>query len=470
MVESTPGDGGEPMVLAQDDAAGGAPPPPAQTPPASSDEASGHTPSEDYILADLQDVYFLLDIGGALYLGNRAQLQERSKQGAARPLRVSNLATGQLKMRRYIRSRFAGVDAKALAAEFITHPGTTCYTQTEFNPRETSNGSLNLYAPPVIAPVAGDSTEIEAFLFYVICDDDPEAYDFLIKYLAHAIQKPWEKPGVMLVLIGGQGIGKGTFCEVLRQIWRATYLQVNDIKEVVGNFNASLERVLWVVMDEALFAGYRRETDRMKSLVTEPDLLICEKYQPARTIESYHRFVMTTNAIHAKHTEDDDRRDFVLRVSERHKGDAEYWSRLRSDLTPASLAAFVHKLQTADISNFNVRQVPITQEKAEQKLLSLAPTHSFWLQCLQDGAPPDLEIWPEFVSTQTLLEEILNHGGRTHKKPIARDITQALMKVCPSAQLSQRRVNGRKVRGLLLPSLEVARAEFSAWIGGTINW
>jgi hypothetical protein len=443
----------------------------AQPPLPSSDEASGHTPSEEDILTDLQSRFGLLDLGGVLYWVSLDQLKERTRQGAATPLRLSNLAVGQLKMRRYMRGHYAGVDAKALAAEFITHPDTICFMGTELNPKETTESYLNLYVPPAIAPVAGDCTPVEAFIFEVVCSSDFEVFGYLIKYLAHAYQKPWEKPGVMLVLIGGQGIGKGTFCELLRQIWRPTYLQVNDIKEVVGNFNASLERALWVVMDEALFAGYRRETDRMKSLITEPDVLISEKYQPARTIESYHRFVMTTNACHAKHVETDDRRDFVLRVSDQHKGDLDYWSELRRHFDPASLAALVYQLQLVDLAGFNVRKVPTTPAKTEQKILSLGPTESYWLQCLQEGALPDHEDWSDFIATQTLLDAVNNHGARPHRKPTLRDITQTVMALCPSAYMKQKRgISSSRARGLVLPSLEVARAEFSAWIGGDITW
>lgn len=234
---------------------------------------------------------------------------------------------------------------------------------------------------------------------------------------------------------------------------------------MVGNFNASLERALWVEMDEALFAGYRRETDRMKSLVTEPDVLVSEKYQPARIIESYHRFVMTTNASHAKHTEIDDRRDFVLRVSDQHKGDLDYWSELRRHFDPASLAAFVYQLQLVQLADFNVRKVPTTQAKTEAKdLQSRTDGKSYWFQYLQDGE----EHWHQFMMSNQLLEGVLNHGGHFHKKPIVRDVVQTIRTVCPSATPDQRRVDGLKVRGLTLPSLEQARTEFSAWIGGVI--
>ena len=127
-----------------------------------------------------------------------------------------------------------------------------------------------------------------------------EAYDYLIRYMAHALQKPWEKPGVMIIMLGGQGIGKGTLGRIFQKIWSATYIQTNNISLVTGEFNASLERAFIVFLDEALFVGNRKDSDRLKSLVTEPEILINEKYQPARQVRSYHRFIAATNADHFK--------------------------------------------------------------------------------------------------------------------------------------------------------------------------
>jgi replication-associated recombination protein RarA len=115
-------------------------------------------------------------------------------------------------------------------------------------------------------------------------------------YLAHALQRPKEKPGVMIILLGGQGTGKGTFGRICQKIWSATYVQVNNIDKVTGNFNAILERAFFVFMDEALFFGNHRGSDELKSLVTEQTILISEKYQPSRQIVSCHRFIPATNA------------------------------------------------------------------------------------------------------------------------------------------------------------------------------
>ena len=99
------------------------------------------------------------------------------------------------------------------------------------------------------------------------------------------LQKPEEKPMVAVILLGGQGIGKGAFYTLIRVIWPYTMRQVQSIEEVTGSFTAAaLEQSLGVWMDEALFSGYKKSSDRLKALITEDRITIEEKYQPAKTM------------------------------------------------------------------------------------------------------------------------------------------------------------------------------------------
>lgn len=427
-------------------------------------------PADEYALAKVQETFFLLETDAGLEIGEFAQLNQRSKKGAVKPAKFSKQPVGNLKIRRFLRAHYPAVDDSQIARTFMVDPNTTIYTGIEFHPTRTTPGHLNLYVGPVISPVEGDCTEIDRFLFEVICDGDWQVHAYLNQYLAHAYQKPEEKPGVFLILIGGQGIGKGTFLRLIQQIWQATYLQVNKAEMIVGRFNAILARAFWAVVDEGLFSGNRQLTDRLKSLVTEPEIVVEAKYQPSLTIDSHHRFVMTTNAHFAKNTEYDDRRDFTLRVSEKYKHDHEYWQQLNRDINPSSLAAFVYKLAQYDLTDFNVRNIPHTAEKLQQKIHSLGAIESYWYQCLDDGSIDDSSGWPAFVASEDLLEGVIAHWGRFHKKPLMRDVVQTLRILCPSVTQGQQGSTPKRRRGLVLPPLPQARGEFETWIGCKIDW
>ncbi len=420
-------------------------------------------------LAAMQKIFVLLSISGKLCVLKLIAIV--TDLDTARKLHLSSRYDGALLIERAIRAAYPEADAKALTKEFFVNPETVCYHGIEFNPRSTSQNYLNLWEGPTIKPMEGQWPLIKDFLLNVICSGDWDCYQYLFSYIAHALKKPEEKPGVMIVLIGGQGTGKGTLGRIIQKIWSATFIQVNNIDAVVGTFNAVLECAYIVFMDEALFAGNRRGTDELKSIVTEPIIQISEKYQPSRQIRSCHRFIAATNADHFKNTERDDRRDFTLRVSEARKGDHAYWKDLNEEIEYGGVEAMVHDMLSMDLSDFNVRNKPNTKELVEQKLHSLDPIQRWWHDCLYNGAISGGDKWPEFISTaDSILGIIEVNGGRIHKKPSALIISQALHKLCPSAKQHQQQSQYSRHRGYLLPSLQQARAEFESYIGGVVEW
>lgn len=130
-----------------------------------------------------------------------------------------------------------------------------------------------------------------------------------------------------------------------------------------------------------------------------------------------------------------------------------------------------HDLLAMDLSGFNVRQKPDTRELLAQKLQSLDPIARWWFDCLDGGALTAEGKWADFIATEAAIKGIVElAGGRLYKKPSPADVVQALLKLCPSAAKTQQQDNLRRHRGLSVPSLRQARAEFEEYIGGAINW
>ncbi len=423
-------------------------------------------------LTVIQEKFGLINLDGKVWVFDRIVLKARTNQGVAAKLKLSPRQDGALLIKRALKAQYPGVSAKEIVDAFWVSAQTVCHSGVDFNPRGASEDYLNLWVGPTIVPKQGEWGLIALFLLEIICNNDFDAYVYLKKYIAHALQRPWEKPGVMIILLGGQGIGKGTLGRIFQRIWTATYIQVSNISLVTGSFNASLERAYIVFLDEALFVGDRKASDRLKSLVTEPDILINEKFQPARQIRSYHRFIAATNADHFKNTEHDDRRDFTLRVSETRKGDHEFWRDLYEEIENGGVEAMVHDLLAMDLSDFNVREKPNTKELTEQKLNSLGPIAHWWYECLLQGSIfDDEERWQEFLSTTKAIEGILAvAGGRIYRRPGPRDVVQEMKKLCPSAEHWQKQVNGIRNRGFILPNLEQARDEFAEYLDGPVDW
>jgi len=438
---------------------------------ASSDDTLG-------IMEKIQKQFCLINISGKIWVLDQISLQVRTGQDTAKKLMLSNKSDGSLLITRAVKAQFPQVDAVKITRDFFVNPQTTCYSGVEFNPAGGSEKNLNLWVGPTITSQLGTWELIASYLLEVICDGNTESYTYLVNFIAHALQRPEEKPGILIVLLGGQGTGKGTLGRILRLIWSATYLQVHNIDTVTGNFNASLERTFIVFMDEALFSGDRRASDALKSLVTEPVIHINEKHQPARQTHSYHRFFAATNANHLKNTDRDDRRDFTLRVSEAYKGNHAYWQALHNEIENDGVAAMVHDLLAMDLSGFNVRNKPHTKELLEQKLQSLSPIPRWWFSCLTDGGLTlgrdvlgEDRDWSDFVSTADIIAGVTQVAGRKlYQIPIATEVIKEMSKLCPSTEKKQTQKKYSKKRGLSLPSLEQARAEFEKYIGGKVDW
>ena len=294
------------------------------------------------------------------------------------------------------------------------------------------------------------------------------------------LQRPAEKPGVMIVLLGGQGTGKGTFFRLLNAMWGRTTVQVSDVQQVIGHFNAVLERHYVICMDEALFSGDKKALDRLKSLITEPTCRVEQKYQPARTIDSYHRFFAASNHDHFAHVEQDDRRFVFLRVSDDAKGNHQFFNQLAKAINdPLVVDALVHELMMLDISQFNVRLKPQTTEQVMQKIRSLKGFSRFWFEILTSrnltGRNEFVSDWVQanFISTQALFTNYTNFDKKAewYQTVQQNELTSDLQRLCPSVRYDrqQDKQNGQR-RGWWVPDLVSARREFEAYIGGPVQW
>lgn len=378
------------------------------------------------------------------------------------------------------------VPPKVVIPDFYASPGTVVFDDIRFDPRPTGPTVINLWTGPTVKGVPGTFPTIQQFIDEIIANGDPLVTTYLLNFMAHMLQRPEEKPRVMIVLMGGQGTGKGTFCRLLQSIWSRTTLITNQIADVTGNFNSVLERKFIIWLDEALFAGDYKATDALKSLITEPTISIHAKYQEPRNTFSCHRLFAATNASHFARTDADDRRFVYLPVSDRYKGNKVYWDSLNVALASQELLAFVDHLQNRNLASFDPTRRPSSMALVGQKIKSLTGFDQWWYSVLQTGetgpagfghptgAATELDpTSPVFLSSGALIQLYQNFSKAHCMRDKSIDhagLRDRLQILCPSAKYTRKQQAGKHNRGYDIPALSVARAEFETFIGATLQW
>jgi hypothetical protein len=156
--------------------------------------------------------FALISIGSKVGIIDNGQAKLAS---TLNPLSVYSKEDGGLIFKRHIKSINPNADANKAFAEWLVSPNTPVYQGIELNPAKTSSGYLNLWHGMSVTPKQGEYTLIHGFILEVICNNSSELFDYVYSWLAHMIQRPEEKPGISLLLLGGQGTGKGTFVRII---------------------------------------------------------------------------------------------------------------------------------------------------------------------------------------------------------------------------------------------------------------
>ena len=432
------------------------------------------SPQQMTALSTLQSKFALLDLASEIRVVDLQQVAD-VMSGRRNEVSFYRRTEGLIVISRVLENLPFPVKGTEEFKKFLNNPGTHVYNEVAFSPLATPPSTLNYWIEPSINPKQGDWFVIQEFLHTVICNYNVVLFDYVVRYLAHMLQRPEEKPGIMIVFLSGQGCGKSTVFKLLGRIWSRTTLQVSDIGEVIGQFNAALERNYVVCMDEALFAGDKKSLDRLKSLITEPTCRIEQKHQPSRTIDSYHRLFAASNHNHFAHVDKDDRRFLFIRLSSVHKQDQIYFDAVNDVLeNNDAIAAMMYDLVNLDLTGFNVRKRPITEEHLSQRLQSLGGFERYWYEVLQSGFLSSFKDWakPEFISSSSLInkyKEYDKNAGRFN--PIQQQQISSTLKImCPSAIPARKKILNSQERGYDLPNIDIARKEFELMLGTHLEW
>jgi hypothetical protein len=374
----------------------------------------------------------------------------------------------------------------SLGKFWLANPNRRQYQTIVFAPGKEAPDSYNLWRGFACEAKPGSCTRFLEHVEKNICGGNSEHYEYLLNWMSRCVQYP-DSPGeVAVVLRGRMGTGKGKFAKAFHRLFGRHFLQVSNSQHLVGNFNSHLRDCVVLFADEAFFAGDKRHESVLKTLITEETILIEAKGVDAEQSPNYVHIVMASNSDWVVPAGADERRFFVLDVSDAKAQDSVYFGEIDRELENGGSEALLHFLMTRDLRDFEVRTVPKTAALQDQKILSMSPTEEWWFEKLSDGRLARHDGWPETVSKDDLQADLNRYMERQRvmRRPSPTILGKFLAKVMVDdyprlkqqisdvtiEEYGQQSMKRMRVLVYEIPSLEVCRKKWDERFGGPYNW
>ena len=434
-----------------------------------------------------REIAFLMHGGKALTLSatpdaehggfdiNFANVREQAHNYANRILTVTDPAT-QKKKELLIFSLWMRSEKRRQIRKVVMNPA----GEPGYNP---NTGDFNLWQGFAIKPHKPDDEHswalLEKHIHEVIANGNPNHAEYILNWLAFCLQFPALLPKVALVLLGEQGVGKGTLFNAILKIFGRHGVQVYKREQLTGKHNNHLRDALFVFADEATYGGDKDTIGAINSFITEETNMIEPKFVDALAVKNFKKIGMSSNEDWVVPAGIDARRYAIFSVSSKHANKKPYFDAINAELKSGGYEAMLYDLQHRDVKDFNVLAFPKTRALFEQKKLSFNETTIWWFEKLIDGDPKwtdkGLELDREDVYEEIRKRTVVNYDAKQLKIKIGIH----LKKVCPKKTDGRRtvetKITDKALRGrtYVFPSLEKCRAAFEKALKldkGSIDW
>jgi hypothetical protein len=127
---------------------------------------------------------------------------------------------------------------------WLNHPKRRDIDKIIFDARYTGNSPriVNQWHDFPTVARQGNCEKILAYYKDVASCGIDELYNLVLDYLAHLIQKPWEKPEFAIVLVGLKGIGKTKFVQIVQHLIGKEYcFQTSNPDDIYGRFKKAFD-------------------------------------------------------------------------------------------------------------------------------------------------------------------------------------------------------------------------------------
>ena len=255
----------------------------------------------------------------------------------------------------------------------------------------------NLWRGYPIEPVKGDVSLFTQFIEHIMGRHTEEEKKWLIQWLAAPFQKaPLKLATAVVTYSSTQGTGKTLLGVLMRHVYGLKYSLSVSEEQLRSNFNGSSKSTQFVVGDEITGIDSRRITDKLKDMITSNFVLVNEKHVSEYEIANWVNYYFTTNNADAFYIPADDRRYFIVGVTEQ-KIDNDFVDKLvtwfKSEEGKAALLHYF--LNEVDLKDFNP---------------NAAAPFTFAKRDMMEAGESELDSWLRYLVTHP--EDILTNTQR----------------------------------------------------------
>lgn len=219
-----------------------------------------------------------------------------------------------------------------------------------------------------------------------ICNGNIEYYNWIIDWLAHLVQRPYQKPGTAIVLRGLMGTGKGQFAYHIGKLFGQHYMPILHGGQLTSRFNSHLADKVFVFVDESGWSQDKYGAGIIRGMITESHIAIEMKGKDVITMENYGHFVIAANSEWVVPASmHDERRFAVFDVGDSHRNNKPYFSAIGAQMENGGYESLLYFLMNHQYEEDVARTIPQTEALIEQKIRSMPDEYTWWHECLVYG-------------------------------------------------------------------------------------
>jgi len=362
---------------------------------------------------------------------------------------------------------------------WMRHPGRRSYDGIVFDPAgRTTSAFYNMWSGFLkceIVNQAASELALSAYKLHLhenVCGHNVLLSRWLTGFLAHLVQRPWEKPRVAAVFRGKKGTGKTILLEVLRGLLGQHFFLTAHPRYVTGQFNSHLEQCLLFVLDEALWSGDKMGESVLKDLITGTTHHIEHKGKASYAVRNLTRVAIIGNESWLVPASVDERRFAVFDVGEGNRLDHLFFTRMRDGMEQGGARLLFDYLNTFDLSKVDLNSAPSTAALVDQKRLSLSLPLQWFGDSLSNGAPlmAMYDEWPSHMPTSELVQALkayANSRNARERIPPVDDVIEMIQTACSAVEGKRVSLSERRSRVVAFPDIEVMRDAWARYLGET---